>query len=108
LSVIPVGNVPETIPYTYGVYPPVTLLNGLKLVIAIVCSPVTVVVAPAVADNGAFTVKLTVTLVVASVLYASTTLNVTLADEYIALGVPDTSPVLLLIVIPVGSLPELT
>ena len=80
----------------------------LNPVIASVCSPVTVVVAPAVADNGAFTVKLTVTLVVASVLYASTTLNVTLADEYVTVGVPDTSPVLLLIVTPVGSVPLLT
>jgi hypothetical protein len=68
----------------------------------------TVVVAPAVADNAAFTVKLTVEVVVANVLYASTTLNFTLADEYKAVGVPDTKPVLELIVMPAGSVPELT
>ena len=33
--VIPAGSVPALTKYVYGVYPPVTLLNGLKLVIAV-------------------------------------------------------------------------
>jgi hypothetical protein len=52
--------------YVYGVVPPVTLLNGLKLVIAEFWYPDTVAVAPATADI-AVTVKLTVEVVVASV-----------------------------------------
>ena len=108
LSVMPVGNVPETVPYTYGVYPPETLLKVLNPVIARVCSPVTVVVAPAVADKATFTVKLTVLVVLAVILFASLTLNVTLDAVCVTVGVPDTNPVLELIVMPVGSVPELT
>jgi hypothetical protein len=38
----------------------------------------------------------------------SCTPNTTLADAYATLVVPDTKPVLLLIVTPVGNVPELT
>ena len=72
------------------------------------CIADTVVVAPATADIPALTVKLTVLVVVASVRYASTTLNVTLAIEYMVVGVPLTTPVLLLIVTPAGNVPALT
>ena len=106
--VIPAGSVPALTKYVYGVYPPVTLLNGLKLVMAIFCVALTVVVAPVVAVRAAFTVKETVEVVVATTLLASLTLNVTLAVVYIAVGVPDTRPVLLLIVIPAGNVPALT
>jgi hypothetical protein len=61
-----------------------------------------------VAVNAAFTVKATVLVVVAVTLLTSRTLNVTLAVVYVAVGVPLTSPVLGLIVIPVGSVPVLT
>jgi hypothetical protein len=81
LIVIPAGNVPALTKYVYGVVPPVTLANALKLTIAEFCIADTVVVAPATADITAVTVKLTVDVVVANVRYASTTLNVTLADE---------------------------
>jgi hypothetical protein len=50
----------------YGGYPPETLANGLKLVIAVFCATDTVVVAPAVAVIVAFTVKLTVVVVAAT------------------------------------------
>jgi hypothetical protein len=106
---MPAGNVPDCTLYVYGITPLVTLLKALNGVIAVLCTPATDVVAPAVAEGGGtITVKLTVTLVVANVLYASTTLNFTLADEYAVVGVPLTRPVVLLIVIPVGSVPELT
>jgi hypothetical protein len=37
LIAIPAGSVPALTKYVYGVNPPVTLLNGLKLVIAEFC-----------------------------------------------------------------------
>jgi hypothetical protein len=77
-------------------------------VIATGLIPVTELVAPAVAVIAAFTVKLTVAVVLAMVPRASVTLNTTLADVYNALGVPDTRPVLELIVTPAGNVPELT
>jgi hypothetical protein len=80
----------------------------LKLIVVAFCIADTVVVPPATAVMPAAIVKLTVEVVVANVLLASTTLNVTLAVEYIALGVPDTTPVVLLIVMPAGNVPELT
>jgi hypothetical protein len=57
---------------------------------------------------AAVTVKLTVLVVAATSLPASRTENTTLADGYAALGVPLTRPVLGLIVMPVGRVPELT
>jgi hypothetical protein len=54
------------------------------------------------------TVKLTVLVVVAAIPLASTTVNVTLAVEYVAFGVPLTRPVLVLSVIPEGNVPDCT
>jgi hypothetical protein len=100
--------VPELTEYVYGVYPPVTLLNGLKLVIVVLTVCDTVVVAPAVAVVVAFTVKLTLTVVLATTLLTSFTLNTTLAAAYVTVGVPDTKPELGSILTPVGNVPELT
>jgi hypothetical protein len=57
---------------------------------------------------AAVTVKLTVLVVVATSLPASRTLNVTLAAPCTTVGVPLTRPVLGLIAMPVGNVPELT
>jgi hypothetical protein len=54
------------------------------------------------------TVKLTVLVVVATSLVASRTENTTLAAPCTTVGVPDTRPVLELILMPVGNVPELT
>jgi hypothetical protein len=59
-------------------------------------------------DAAADTVKLTLEVVAATTLLTSRTLNVTLAADCVTVGVPDTNPELGLIVIPVGSVPELT
>ena len=80
----------------------------MKLVIAVFCGADTEVVAPATADILAAIVKLTVVVVLATIPELSVTLKTTLADGYAAEGVPDTAPVLLLRVIPVGNVPELT
>jgi hypothetical protein len=50
--VIPVGNVPELTEYVYAGNPPITLPNGLKLVIAVLKKAKTVFVAPVVAVIG--------------------------------------------------------
>ena len=68
--------------------------------------PVTELVVPATAEIGALTVKETVAVVLAIEPTASVTLNTTLAVVYVAVGVPDTTLVLVLRVTPVGNVPE--
>ena len=88
-------------------YPLDTLVNALKLVIAVLCIADTVVVPPATADIPAVTVNATVTVVTALTFKLSLTANTTLLAACTVVGVPDTRPVVGSNVTPDGSVPEL-
>jgi len=87
----------------YGMVPPLAV-NGEKLAIAVVVVKFCAVVL-AVAEIAGETEKFTVLVVLATALLASLTEKSTFAEVNVAVGVPDTTPVLVLKLIPVGNVP---
>ena len=86
------------------------VMVAVKTTFALTCGEVVEAARAIVVAEGAAaaTVKLTVLVVVATVLLASLTANTTFAALKVAVGVPVTAPVEKLRLRPVGNVPELT